>query len=226
MRRLILSLVGLLLLLLAFYGAWPALSLKRIDTALKGGDAEVLAAKIEFDSVRESLRPFATAEAGKALDKLDEGSGLGNIIGGELKGQLQQKAVDAILKSVVTPEGAIRMYREGKSLHEMLKRNNAGNGQGNVDIGKVLGTLFGKKPGAAPAADTPAAPPAAPAPATEAAAPKHCCGLSNVKGWGFAGWRTIWVNLARDNEAKEGDARVEMSFTGADWKVTAVRPRI
>jgi hypothetical protein len=215
MRRIVLLAI---LLLALFYVAWPAFSLHRINTALQRGDADLLAAKVDFDSVRESLRPFAAAEAGKVLGGLDGGGGLGGVLGGEIKGQLQEKAVETILNGMVTPQGAIRMYQEGKSLHEMAKRHGLSDGKGGIDPGKIIGGLFGKKGTPAPVAETPA-------PAATPATPKHCCGLGNVKGFGLAGARTIWVSLARDNAASEGDARFEMSFTGGDWKLTAVRPK-
>lgn len=209
------------LLIVAFYVAWPAFSLYRINSALQQGDAGLLESKVDFDSVRESLKPFAAAEAGKAMGKLEESGGIGGVLAGELKGEFQAKAVDAILRNVVTPEGAIRMYREGKDLHEILKRNGLGDGKGGIDPGKIIGGLFGKKSAPAPEPEAPA-----PAPASTPAEPKHCCGIGNLKGIGLAGWRTIWFGLARDKAASEADARLEMSFTGGDWKLTAVRPKM
>ena len=69
MRRLI-SLV--VLAALGFYVAWPAYSLYRIRGALDAQDQQVLAAKVDFDSVRESLKPYATAEMMKGIGKLDK----------------------------------------------------------------------------------------------------------------------------------------------------------
>ena len=52
-------LAALVILLLAFYVAWPAWSVYQIQSAIKAKDAEALARKIDFPSVRASLRSAA-----------------------------------------------------------------------------------------------------------------------------------------------------------------------
>jgi hypothetical protein len=72
MRRLV-SLV--VLAALGFYVAWPAYSLYRIRGALDAQDAQVLASKVDFDSVRESLKPYATTEMMKGIGKFEQSTG-------------------------------------------------------------------------------------------------------------------------------------------------------
>lgn len=236
MRRLV-SL--LMLALIAFYVAWPAYSLYRIRGALDGQDAATLAAKIDFPSVRENLRPYASAEMTKTIDKVE---GAGGVFGQQFKDQLQGKAVDALLVGIVTPENIIKAYAERKSLKDLLNARNAASNpavQGaavdelskktGVDIGKVVGGLFGKKKD--PVADAqpqpaPAPTPvAAPAPSGEASA-KPAYSLQNVKGFGPLGPLGFWVGVARDKAAAAAELVAEMHFVDGDWKITALKPQV
>jgi hypothetical protein len=120
MRRLI----GLLMLAgLAFYVAWPAWSGYRIATALSNKDAAALDSKVDFPSVRESLRPAVTAELGKRIDK--EMSAMGSVagaLGGDLKQQLQGKLVDQALAALVTPDTVIRIAHDGRSIAASVEK--------------------------------------------------------------------------------------------------------
>jgi hypothetical protein len=49
-------------------------------------------------------------------------------------------------------------------------------------------------------------------------------GLRNVKHFGMVGPFRFAIGVAKDAAASEPDVTVE--FTGLDWKVTAVRPRL
>ncbi len=66
MKRLMTLLV---LIGLAFYGAWPAYSGYTIKSALAAKDSETLSAKIDFPSVRESMRPAVSAKVETSLAK-------------------------------------------------------------------------------------------------------------------------------------------------------------
>lgn len=234
MRRLV-SLV--VLLAVAFYVAWPAYSLYRIRGALETRDAATLAGKVDFDSVREGLRPYASAEMTKAIGKVE---GAGGVLGQQFKDQLQGKAVDALLNGLVTPENIIKAYAERKSLKDLLSAKTAANDpavQGaaieklsektGVDIGKVVGGLFGKKKDAAEAPQPEPAP--APSPVTTVPTEtnaKPSYSLQNVKGFGLLGPLGFWVGLARDMAAAGPELIAEMRFTGGDWKVTALKPQV
>jgi hypothetical protein len=60
---------------------------------------------------------------------------------------------------------------------------------------------------------------------SEAPGPVPSYGLHNVKHFAMVGPLRFAIGVAKDAAALEPDVTVEMSFTGMDWKVTAVRPR-
>lgn len=237
MRRLISLLV---LVALGFYVAWPAWSLYRVRNALDAQDAATLSSKVDFVAVRDSLKPFATAEMTKAIDKVE---GAGGVLGQQFKDQLQGKAVDALLQGLVTPENLIKAYAERKSLKDLISAKTAASNpavQGaaidelskktGVDIGKVVGGLFGKKKD--PVADAPQPAPAptpvpvaAPAASGEAGA-KPSYSLQNVKGFGPLGPLGFWVGLARDKAAASAELIAEMRFVNGDWKITGLKPQV
>ncbi len=237
MRRIFGLVFVLLLALVCFYGVWPAISLQKIKAALKDGDQATLAGKIDFPAVRQSLRPFAAAEMDKAVAQLEKAGGIGGVIGGQLKDQVRTKLVDGVLEAMVTPERLVKMYAEGQDLKELMAkfRNAAGTGgaagdgkAGGLDAGKLLGELFGGKKAEAPA--QPAAPtPATSTPPSSSQAPaqaKSSYSLANVKGFGPRGPLGFWVGIARDPKAAEADAIADMRFTGGDWKLVGLVPRI
>lgn len=231
-------LVWLVLVLAAgFYGLWPAYSGFMIRSALEDKDAGLLESKIDFASLKESLRPAATAQADKMLTQALQYGGSGGLTEG-LKQQLLPTIVDASLATIVTPQTLIRIYSEGGAVKDSVARivqeqmgKTAGipgfdkltgltsaagrdktGGLGGLDLDK-LGGLLGKKKGAE-------------APAPQPQVQQTPYGLDNIKRFGLAGPLAIELGLAKDPAAKEPDVTVEMGFTGNDWKLTALRPRI
>jgi hypothetical protein len=238
MKRLLLLVV---VLLLGFYVAWPGWSAYQIDGAIKAKDAETLERKIDFPSVRVSLRPAFTQKVSEIYDlQLKQAGGTGAVIGGQLKGDIIPGMVDVLLVALVTPQNLIRVAHEGGQLKESLDRllgeelgrtsrlpgMGGGSGQttGGLQLPGGLGNLGdlagkigigGKKPESAPA-------PKAAAPA--AAPPSY--GLDNLKVFNIVGPLAFEIGVAKDKAATEPDVTAEMRFTGLDWRVTAVRPRL
>ena len=64
----------------------------------------------------------------------------------------------------------------------------------------------------------------APAPAAPAAPASY--GLGNIKKFSFLGPLGFEIGVAKDAAATEPDVIAEMRFTGGDWRVTGVRPKI
>lgn len=246
--------LGLILIgLLGFYVAWPAYSGYRIKTALDANDAAVLSAKIDFDSVRESLRPAVSVEADKAVTAAIERSGGDNrALLEQVKTQLMPKVVETALTSVVTPETLLRINREGgdikKTIADIVAEKLGGAGGvgvlagalggadakaaggllgtlgkaaegAGIDPGKVLGGLLGKTGGGSDPA-----PPSAQAPTGVGDKPKF--GLSNIKSFGMNGPLGFSVGIAKSATATEADGTVDLAFTGGDWKIVGVRPRV
>jgi hypothetical protein len=56
--------------------------------------------------------------------------------------------------------------------------------------------------------------------------PAPSYGLRNVKSFGVLGPLRFEIGVAKDTAANEADLATELSFTGTDWKVTAVKPRL
>jgi Protein of unknown function (DUF2939) len=240
--------LAVLLLVAGFYVAWPAYTGYRIKTALETSDPGLLAAKIDFDQVRTSLRPAVTAEVTKAAAAGVQAGGAANA---ELLQQMTAKllptVVDKVLAETVTPETLLRVYKDGGDLKATLTKimsEKTGGGLGSpsgaaapgagglgdlvgaaarsagIDPGKALGGLFGKK-------DSAPAEPAAtqPAPATPAAPSGKGVSLANIKSFGFSGPLSFYVGVAKDPASAVPDVTADMAFTGGDWKIVAVRPK-
>lgn len=238
MKRLI-ALV--LIALLGFYVAWPTWSGYRIMTALQNQDASLLASKIDFDSVRASLRPFIAAEVEREAEKV------GGNIPAPLRAQLQRevlpKVVDTTMVQLLTPDNVLRIYREGgdvagtvrKILSERLGGiggglgNLGGGGGGGPGLGQViqglggLGSIAGRLGGRGDEPAPPASQPP-PTPVTTSTAPqaKPSYGLGNIKGFGLSGPFGWKLGIAKDPSATKPDLTAGMGFTGLDWKLTSL----
>ncbi len=181
--------------LLGFYIAWPAWSGYRIWNALESQDASTLEAKIDFTSVRESLRPGVASEVNKQFDAQSQQLG-GGLALGDIKKQIMPEIVDSVLATIVTPANILRIYRDGgdvagsvaKIMSEQMSKTGGIPGLGNLPgigggsssggsgapgaqggLGSVLGGAGGPLgiPGLGGA--KPAETPTAPAPATKTA---------------------------------------------------------
>lgn len=243
--------ISLLLLVgLAFYGAWPAYSGYQIRTALETKDAALLSAKVDFPSVRESMRPAVTAKVETTLSELAKKAGPGGAaLVEKLKTQLSPKIVEAALNSLVKPETLIRIHADGRKIKDSMNRivaeqaaggfggpagagTGGGTGQGDgsggglldkigkavegfgIDPGKATGGLLGKKDEAEPAGEP------------KDGTPARKYGLANIKSAGFNGPLGLSLGVAKDAAATEPDVTAEMSFTGTDWKLTGLVPRL
>lgn len=109
---------------LGFYVAWPAWSGYQIKTALDAGDADTLREKIDFVSVRESLRPAATHHAGQMLNDAlrQNGSPVATVLDDDARATLLPKVVDSTLNQVVTPQNLIRIARHGGTVKDAVAK--------------------------------------------------------------------------------------------------------
>ncbi|MEQ1612700.1 MAG: DUF2939 domain-containing protein [Hyphomicrobiaceae bacterium] len=236
--------IGLLVVaLLAFYVAWPAWSGYSIKSALQAQDPVGLAAKIDFDRVRQSLRPAITRKVDDGVDRYQAqlGGAAGMIIG-QLRKELVPKIVDASINRLLTPAAVIRIAAEGGSVKESLDRimrEQIGRGvpgggapaEGAADPrpqSKGLGGLLGKvlKDGAGPMTNDQRSPDALPSPTPTAPATERKYSLSNIKSFTIDGPLSFRVGVAKDPAATVPDVTAEMAFTGGDWKVVGLVPRL
>lgn len=111
MKRLILLIV---VLVLGFYVGWPAFSGYQIRNALKAEDAGALASKIDFASVRQSMRgPILVKikeRVGTVMKQLGPAAG---VLGGGLQDDKIATLIDASLEDVVNANRVTAIYAKG-----------------------------------------------------------------------------------------------------------------
>src|SRR5690606_1943913 len=170
---------------------------------------EVLNARIDFPSVRVSLKPAVAAKVDKVVtDALRRAGTMGGALADQLKGQVMPRIVDGVLNALVTPEMLIRIHASGKSLKETLdglvmERASAAQGLGGFmivpqdepgaggtrskieEIAGSLGIDTGKVLGGGVAGEAVAREPVEVLPAKGGAKPKY--GLGNIKHFSFNG---------------------------------------
>lgn len=242
------------LVLLGFYLGWPAYSGYQIKTALDAKDAATLSNKIDFASVKESLRPAATAEAERTLaESLQKVGGSAGVLGADIAKKVLPGLVDKSLNALVTPESIIRIYVDGRALKDSVKQmvqEQLGKSGGVAGLGALIGKpaapgeskssslsdvldAVGKSTGidlgkvvakSATPVRTVAEPESGAVSAT-APNPKQY-GIGNIKHFGFSGPLSVELGVAKDAAASDADVTAEMTFRGTDWVLTGLRPRI
>ncbi|WP_295559562.1 DUF2939 domain-containing protein [uncultured Hyphomicrobium sp.] len=237
------------LVALAFYVAWPLYAGYEIKSSLDTHNVEVLNTRVDFPSVRLSLKPAVSAQVDKVIsDALRRAGTLGGAFGDQLKGQVMPRIVDAVLNAFVTPEMLIRIHASGKSFKEaldgiVLERTSKAQGLGGLmivptdqsegarsqieDIAGKLGIDTSKVFGGAVRKDTDAAahePVAEVLPAKGSEKPKY--GIGNIKHFSFNGPLGLSVGVARDAAAKKPELTADLSFVDGSWKLTGLVPEM
>lgn len=242
------KLFALLLILgvLGFYVGWPAWSGWQIKQAFDTRNPALLETKVDFPAVRTSLKPIVETEVGKRIDKaMTELGGGGAVLGQRLKQEMAPKLAEAALNSIVTPANLVRIVAEGRDLRQSIERiigdemgkqggpgggAGAGAGQGGVRgqiagrIGGILGG--GSNPSPVRTVDPAETQPKATTPAPAAAPEKKGFSLSNIKHFAPTGLASFEVGVARDPAAAASEIIAEMAFTGGDWKLVALKPKL
>lgn len=248
MRRLLVLLA--VLVVLGFYVGWPIYSGYEIRSALEAQDAEKLSTKIDLDRLKESLRPAVHAEAERTVKEHLKGAGPAvGILGEEIARRAMPALVELTLRALVTPENIIRIYAERGSVKdtmsrivgEQMARYGGVTGLGAAGMSRKLAEEAARPApatgGIVKTVPTETAPPklpsmpvrtvgAAPEAAAEEKPEDTGYGLSNIKRLGPSGPFSVEVGVAKDPSAPDPDVTIEMSFTGTDWKLTGLRPRI
>ena len=104
----IISVLALLLLGGGYFGS-PYWSSSRLLAAARSGDADRLEERIDFPSVRESLKAYANAEI--MADAVDPGK-RGNPFAG-IGAMIAPAIIDRAVDAMITPEGIARMIAAG-----------------------------------------------------------------------------------------------------------------
>ncbi len=92
--------------------AWPAFSAYQIYSGMKSADESVLRRKINWDSMRASLRPVVATEVEKSISKMG-GKGMAGAMMPQLKKQFMPQIIDMAMKTVVTPKGLTEVMAHG-----------------------------------------------------------------------------------------------------------------
>ena len=207
-----------LCLVLAFYVGWPMWSAYRIHSALEANDTQTLETKVDFPSVRASLKPVVTSEVDRALERATARSGgIGQILGGAVKQQLGPQLVETILNGFVTPKQVSEIYNRRGDIREIVAERMGKRGDGRGEIPTE------------PAKDAGTPAPGAPAGADDktAAAPKprEKFGPGNIKRFAFTGPLGFEIGVAKDKAATVPDITAQLGFTGFDWKLVGLVPK-
>ncbi|MDQ8700043.1 DUF2939 domain-containing protein [Hyphomicrobium sp. LHD-15] len=110
MKKLLLAALALVLLAAA-YIASPFLAAWSIREAIRTGNSEYLAAKLEWPTVRATLRASLTEYAIGQTPVATAGSGAAKPgIWQRIKNGFSRRAVDNIVESYVTPEGLPQLF--------------------------------------------------------------------------------------------------------------------
>ncbi|HML42435.1 MAG: DUF2939 domain-containing protein [Hyphomicrobium zavarzinii] len=236
---------------LAFYVAWPLYAGYEIKSSLEGHNVEGLVARIDFPSVRASLRPAVAAKVDKVItDTLHKAGTAGGALSDQLKARVMPRIVDGVLASLVTPEMLIRIHASGKTFKEALdslvmdrasradglggflivSEDQSGGGRSRLDeIAGKLGIDTHKVLGGADAKATDVQPqPGAeievlPALNESRARPKY--GLGNIKHFSLTGPLGLSVGVARDATASKAEITAELSFVNGSWMLTGLVPQ-
>lgn len=119
MKRLILLVV---LLAIGFYVAWPAFTGYRIYQGLEGNDPAMLAAKIDFPSVRQSMRGPVMAQVNTRIESIMKDLGPATkLVGDQIPKDNIEKIIEGALETVVEPKRIAEIYSSGGDLNAAIK---------------------------------------------------------------------------------------------------------
>lgn len=194
MGKLLFLLVGLLFI---FYVAWPAWSIYRIYGALEKDDTITLERKIDFPSVRDSLKPAIRARVDKMLDRAT-GDAAGRLRDGRLRQQVGPQLLETALDKIVTPQSIASLYAWRGDISQVLKE---------VKEIREIGT----------------APDEAGVAGSVKPSPLR---LSNIKRFAFTSPTSFEIGIAKDASSSEPDITIHMGFRDMDWKLTGIVPKV
>ncbi len=246
----------LLIILLAggFYVGWPAFSGYQIHQGLQSEDVAVLEDRIDFASVRQSMRGPILAQVTKQL-QTGGGAPLKALgVGADAVDMSKvETIVDGALDQTVTAPKLVEVYKSGEDfgtvlqsavlkqvsdnggLTALLKEGalpsstpSSGSGAGSV-IGGLLDNenargVVGDVVGKLVKSGDLAKLLFPKRPEAATAKPSEDFGIGNIKSVGFAGPLGLTMGVARDTDASEADVTAEMQFENMGWRVKKLTP--
>jgi Protein of unknown function (DUF2939) len=157
----------------------------------------ILERKIDFPSVRESLKPAIRAEVDKRLDRTP-GDGTGHLRDGRLGQKIGPKLVETVLNKIVTAQTIASLYEWRGDISQVVK-----------DVKEIR--EIGTPTGGAGIAGMSAKPSA--------------LGLSNIKRFAFTSPTSFEIGIAKDASGSGPDLTAQVGFRDMDWKLTGLVPR-
>jgi hypothetical protein len=210
-----LSLFSLVLVLsVGYYVAWPMWSAYELHNAIKTKDLVSLAHKIDFPSVRASLRVAAVEKLAELHDRADSAAA-GTLPTQRITKEDTRRVVDRMLEGTATPDGLLRIIGEDgplrASVERLLRDHMDRAGEGATPIAGTGTTAAGKS---SPLVRTVG---------TEMPKERSSYGFANIKSIRPASPFRFEIGIAKDQVATRPDIFVDFGFTGTDWKITGVR---
>jgi len=236
--------------------AWPAFSAYQIYSGMQSADESVLRDKINWDSMRVSLRPIVASEVEKSIGKIG-GKGMAGALMPQLKQRFMPQIIDMAMKTVVTPRGLTQVMAHGGDVSSAVKKivskqvgkmgglgalTGGGGGGGLLGglpggdakkgIGGMLGGLLGNKKVRDFAGDKignvmGGMGKSEPDKEMEEDKPaKPSYGLGNIKRFAYTGLGAMELGVAKDPSSEGSDVVAVMEFQDFDWKLTGLVPRI
>lgn len=231
----------------AFYVAWPLYAGYDIKSSLDTADAARLSSRVDFPSVRVSLRPAVAKQVEDVFEaQIKKAGSAGALVSEQLKDTLMPRIVDGVLATLVTPEMLIRIHASGRSLKDaldgmVLERASASEGLGSrlivssddpeggrrsrlEDIAGSLGIDVGKALGGLTGAGAARDANAEKARVETPSGPPPKYGLGNIKHVSVDGLLGLSIGVAGNPKARKPDLTAELGFVDGSWKLTGLVP--
>jgi len=125
-----------LALLATLWVVWPYYALHGLFSALRSADAEALAHRIDFPSVREGLRSDLNA---MMLQKMKSSGSDSGGLGSGFAALLGPAIVNTMVDSVITPQGLATLVSLGRAPKPSEAKESAARGDDNRDQARGLG---------------------------------------------------------------------------------------
>lgn len=231
----------------AFYVAWPLYAGYDLKSSLDDRDATRLSARVDFPSVRVSLRPAVQKQVEDIFDaQIKKAGTAGAIVSEQIKETVLPRVVDGVLATLVTPDMLIRIHASGQSLKEVLSgmvvaRASGSEGLGSLlivsandpdggqksaleEIAGSLGIDVGKALGGATGGGAANAAPVAKTVPLKSSGPPPKYGFDNIKHVSVIGPFGVSIGVSRNPKARKPELTAEMGFVDGSWKLTGLVP--
>ncbi len=105
-----------------FYVVWPSVNGYRIYQALETNEPALLASKIDFPSVRQSMRQPVLNQVNRRIGALMKELGpAAGLAGDQIPSDNIERIIDGALERVVTPDKIAEVYSQGGDINAAIK---------------------------------------------------------------------------------------------------------